>query len=299
MGRYDLVPEHPCQGVDALNRAFLVYLDAPDNLSFEVGVNPGDPTDAWCNGALPNGGRTPDKSRPMTWDEPEAQALLRRNNGTHVAPCPLPDGEHYAGLSFGGAGLVHSFFQSFAASPGQEVTVTASFTGGVEGGCAAHAGRLRLLSGDEVTGMEVASTLITNPVGQNPVDGWAADMITGVSAGSFVTVVIEMDTTGAGDCAHALHADNVMIEFGAPCNFPFADADGDTDVDQKDFAVLQLCLTGPGGPVPLDPEYCRCLNRNPESDDAIDQIDVTAFINCTTGPDVPFDEQNPPAGCNP
>ncbi len=299
MGRYDLVPIHPCQGVLPLDRAFLVYLDVPANLSFETGADPGDPTDAWCDGVLPNGDRTPDKSRPVNWDESEAQMILRRDNGTHVAPCPLPDGDHYAGLSFDGAGPTFSLFQSFATSPGQQVTVTASFTGGIEGGCLPHSGRIRLLAGDELTGTEAGSTAITNPIGQNPLDTWVADEVSGVATGSFMTLVIEMDTIAAGDCAHALHVDDVQFLFGAPCNFPFADSDGDGDVDHQDFAVLQLCLTGPSGPVPMEPDYCRCLNRNPETDNAITQLDVAEFINCATGPDIPFDDQNPPPGCNP
>ena len=62
-------------------------------------------------------------------------------------------------------------------------------------------------------------------------------------------------------------------------------------LDQMDFAVLQTCLTGPGGVFPDDPDYCRCFNRNPEQDSAIDATDVTIFMMCAvdSGPEIAAD----------
>jgi hypothetical protein len=73
------------------------------------------------------------------------------------------------------------------------------------------------------------------------------------------------------------------------CFDPFADADGDGDVDQDDFAVFQLCYTGGATPVPGDPEYCVCLDVAPAGtpDDAIDALDYDAFKNCVSGPNIP------------
>jgi hypothetical protein len=75
------------------------------------------------------------------------------------------------------------------------------------------------------------------------------------------------------------------------CNNPYADADGDGDVDQLDFAVLQSCVTSNGGGIPSSPEYCRCFDRPegdpPTRDGDIDQADVTAFENCASGPGIP------------
>ncbi len=82
------------------------------------------------------------------------------------------------------------------------------------------------------------------------------------------------------------------------CHKPFADVDEDTDVDQADFAVFQLCYTGAGAtsiPGPPDyPAYCVCLNRGdddndgePNNDTDIDSFDLTAFENCASGPGVP------------
>ena len=84
-----------------------------------------------------------------------------------------------------------------------------------------------------------------------------------------------------------------------PCPVPWADADQDGDVDQDDFGVFQLCITGSdSGPVASG---CECFDR-PEltkGDGDIDQSDVTAFEKCATGPDLPLDVQNPPPGCTP
>ena len=69
-------------------------------------------------------------------------------------------------------------------------------------------------------------------------------------------------------------------------------ADGDGDVDQDDFAVLQLCITGDGGAIPAKPEYCTCFDRPeggppPLPDGDIDQTDIAGFEACASGPDVP------------
>ena len=73
-----------------------------------------------------------------------------------------------------------------------------------------------------------------------------------------------------------------------PCNDPFADADGDNDVDQDDFGLLQLCVTGElgGGTEALPPE-CVCFDRNGDRD--VDQADFQDFTDCAGGPNVPFD----------
>jgi len=67
------------------------------------------------------------------------------------------------------------------------------------------------------------------------------------------------------------------------CPVPFADSDGDGDVDQMDFARFQLCYTGPSKP--LVDNSCRCLDLN--NDDYIDQVDFNSFEQCASGPGVP------------
>ena len=81
---------------------------------------------------------------------------------------------------------------------------------------------------------------------------------------------------------------NGQIAFISACHDPFADADGDHDVDQADFAVFQRCLN-PGG-MRLGDE-CGCFDR-PESgyangDGDLDPADFLAFQACISGPDVP------------
>jgi len=71
------------------------------------------------------------------------------------------------------------------------------------------------------------------------------------------------------------------------CNDPFADADGDGDVDQDDFAVFQTCFTGSGGGVP---EGCNCFDKDPLGGDGdIDSLDFGVFENCASGPAIPAD----------
>jgi hypothetical protein len=96
------------------------------------------------------------------------------------------------------------------------------------------------------------------------------------------------------DAAQGFWADNVRTGsfIGLPCNTPFADADADGDVDDEDFAVFQLCYTGAAGPIPTNPDYCGCLDRN--NDTTINQNDFAAFEDCASGPDVPW---APSANC--
>ncbi len=77
------------------------------------------------------------------------------------------------------------------------------------------------------------------------------------------------------------------------CPYPFADADHDTDVDQDDFGLFQICYTGTNGGVPAG---CECFNRN--EDGGIDIMDFNAFKNCYTGANVPWAQSLTPS-CTP
>ena len=85
---------------------------------------------------------------------------------------------------------------------------------------------------------------------------------------------------------------------GLVCADPFADVDSDGDVDQMDFAILQRCLTFPGGLVPGT--ECDCLDREDMNDDGrfdpqtdgngeVSMMDVIAFEACASGATVPAD----------
>jgi hypothetical protein len=67
-----------------------------------------------------------------------------------------------------------------------------------------------------------------------------------------------------------------------PCQDPFADADGDDDVDQDDFGAFQICRTGPDHVFPI--ATCSCFNRN--GDDHVGQADLDQFEACASGPSV-------------
>jgi hypothetical protein len=77
------------------------------------------------------------------------------------------------------------------------------------------------------------------------------------------------------------------------CNDPFADVDGDGDVDQSDFAILQICISGPNQPIATVPGVCACFDRigngfgGPDAD--VDSFDVEMFELCATGPQIPLD----------
>jgi hypothetical protein len=74
------------------------------------------------------------------------------------------------------------------------------------------------------------------------------------------------------------------------CHDPFADADGDGDVDQDDFAKFQICFTGDATGDPLGtypPQNCECFDTDGDGD--VDGTDFTAFQNCASGPGIPAD----------
>ncbi len=88
---------------------------------------------------------------------------------------------------------------------------------------------------------------------------------------------------------------------GCPCPAPWADYDGDEDVDLDDFGRFQQCFTGPGVQAGT---ACRCYDRNdatgaPGGDGDVDLDDFAWFRNCATGPNLPLDTVDPPPGCVP
>jgi len=69
------------------------------------------------------------------------------------------------------------------------------------------------------------------------------------------------------------------------CPAPFADADGDRDVDMNDFAAWQKCFADPQGP--LNSEVCLCLDYDRSG--VVERADLDKFIQCFSGPAVPAD----------
>ncbi len=105
-----------------------------------------------------------------------------------------------------------------------------------------------------------------------------------------------------GACAGDFAGIGVSCEAAAcPCTTSthiWADADRDGDLDIDDFAVFQICFTGPGGGVPAG---CSCFDRSFSDPSGIDTDDFVAFENCATGSrsTILYDSLNPPPGCVP
>lgn len=82
------------------------------------------------------------------------------------------------------------------------------------------------------------------------------------------------------------NADRAFLYTFRPCPRPFADADGDNDVDQADFGVWQACYSGDGIPAA---ESCLCFDRDygGQGDGDVDALDLIAFARCFGGPTIP------------
>ena len=109
---------------------------------------------------------------------------------------------------------------------------------------------------------------------------------------------IRLTTSGTADLP------NPIIDLSVPltlrvllqpaCHAVWADADGDQDVDQSDFGLLQRCLGVGSGFAAVAPG-CGCFDRELPAG-VIDSADVTAFSRCASGPGVAAADP-PPTGC--
>ncbi|MDM8006244.1 MAG: hypothetical protein QUV05_08880 [Phycisphaerae bacterium] len=86
-----------------------------------------------------------------------------------------------------------------------------------------------------------------------------------------------------------LDSPTAYVSVASPdCRDPFADADGDGDVDQADFAVMQICVSGELTPAAAG---CICYDRPqagfPHGDSDVDPDDLDAFEACVSGPGIP------------
>ena len=65
------------------------------------------------------------------------------------------------------------------------------------------------------------------------------------------------------------------------------DYDCDGDIDQSDFGIFQVCLTG-DGQGPTIPGLCA-NHADYDGDGDVDELDIATFEGCASGPDIPFD----------
>lgn len=83
------------------------------------------------------------------------------------------------------------------------------------------------------------------------------------------------------------HAVAYVSVVSPDCRDPFTDVDGDSDVDQADFAILQVCVSGDLVPAPAG---CICFDRPqagfPHGDNDVDPDDLDAFEACASGPGI-------------
>ncbi|NLX21294.1 MAG: hypothetical protein GXY55_06425 [Phycisphaerae bacterium] len=94
--------------------------------------------------------------------------------------------------------------------------------------------------------------------------------------------VLTTDDCAAGSGLH--QGEGTLCENVICCPIPFADSDGDGDVDQVDFGEFQSCFTGLYERLPLG---CECFDR--EGDGHVDTQDFNRFNACFSGADVPAD----------
>lgn len=167
-------------------------------------------------------------------------------------------------------------WQTIQASPGRAVEFAGYFAGVGD-----NTLRLRILDGDEL-GPPLASTTVFS--GPHNSDWTFASVRTTAPAGGVVTIMWELtDVVGGGP--HAAHADGLTV--GSGCFDPFADADGDGDVDSTDFGVWQACVEV-NGAAPLT-EECQCFDRNGDGGISIDN-DFVEFVQCGSGPAMPANQ---------
>ena len=137
----------------------------------------------------------------------------------------------------------------------------------------------------DVSNIDNPPTVTSISISPDPASGLTA--ITATATSEVMTVLWQ--TTGGNDNA-STHADNLTFIPIFLCSEPFADADGDADVDREDFGVLQACITGDAISIPPEPQYCSCFDR--DGNDHIEQSDITEFEKCATGPEVKLDPED-------
>ncbi|NLE58863.1 MAG: hypothetical protein GX616_10915 [Planctomycetes bacterium] len=128
------------------------------------------------------------------------------------------------------------------------------------------------LAADQVWTVQVAGTL-TSSAGAKALDG---ELVSGFPSG---------DGVPGGNAVFSF----TLGQSPPPCSDPFADADGDGDVDQADFGAFQRCLTGDGDPQEtFDGVGCRCFDHDDDWD--VDEIELSLMLACMSGPGIMADE---------
>jgi hypothetical protein len=321
-GRYDVVCTHPCGSVTSTitQKGFLVYLTALTNGGFEEGYKADATTGSICANPPTSYTTNAMRPKPTNWDRAgSTEGGFHRDGNTYIPDCVNGvaggvTGEHYAGIQVGSyRDQVWNVFQTIEApninATGLSIApfnIRADFCIREDGDSPVASGAIRLIDGTEATGTEIVSAPIPSNRGLGS-NGFLSSADYNaivptnyqyISNPPLLTVAIQFHTPKVSDYAiyksYGLYADNVRTgPFFPPglCHTPSADADGDGDVDQSDFAVFQLCYN-PGGPIPVVDDYCTCFDRDGNSE--VDQADFNAFDACASGPGLAWASS---AGC--
>lgn len=121
---------------------------------------------------------------------------------------------------------------------------------------------------------------VTTDVGTDSPVLTIADVTTALNGAQYHVVVTDLGCNSTNSSSQA-----TLNVLAPPCSLRFADTDGDTDVDQADFGILQQCFTGDSGAA-FDPVLCGCLDHEAPFG-AIDENDLGAFMDCVSGPAIP------------
>ncbi len=282
-----------------LKNAVLVYMPALTNGSFE---------DAWDDTAA--GGfcsvpRVKDQQEAKHWGLSAEMSGIsggqwKRDGSQWIPGCldGLPDGGdgiHYASVIVApGSGFPtrNTAFQTFVPPNlvGQVAQKGTVFHVSYHLGLASDQLVLRLRDGGPSGPVIPGAEAILPYTGAAPLEeGPTVTLESGYTFTSnppLLTVEVQADQNTGG--VHGHHFDNLRTTVG--CNLPFADADGDHDVDMVDFAVWQRCYSPMTG-IPAEPGYCSCFEQ--VVNDHIDEADLANFLKCGTGSDVTWVQCDP------
>ena len=274
--------------------AFTIVPGAFVNGSFELG-DPNDDTD------MPGWKFLIDRPGPVMLKQSSAGGLF----GGIGYPF---DGTYYGGNTYGGNGDFQvALAQSFKTTPGTVYSVSGGYFGGAvidppTGGTNGLAWWETLVVDGTTQDMNSAGTTIAKIERPQGGDYIAfRETFTGqfTAGGTTATIFLKWGDANGTYAYHLAGWDALVI---APmCHTPWADADGDGDVDQDDFGAFQRCFTGDVALLAsTDAGYpCQCFDRDATPDGHVDAGDMAQFLNCMTGPTVKFDVDNPPPGCTP
>ncbi|HOW70179.1 MAG TPA: hypothetical protein PKY77_06205 [Phycisphaerae bacterium] len=316
-GRYSIQPNDSCRNAMWFPEAVLIYLPTLTNASFEEGwtTEPRENNNICVNPSQWDATGGGNKNRPKHWDQawggtgfdPDgggdgANQFDLKRDGNIWHPC---DGDHVPGLTgLHYASLQHNFtldqyysgmYQSIAAPEVAGQTSLTDYSIYIDA-CVASwqqisRGQIRLIDGDNYSGALVAQTdipntqslgngLIRSPEFRATVPaGYVYQSNPPILTIEFVWIHSGPDAGPPewGNVA-AFHLDNVRSSYDCTRS-PWADADGDGDVDQRDFGSFQQCYTGSAGPAGPG---CACFDR--DHGGLIDENDFIRFQDCFTGP---------------